>query len=129
MAKKYHCENYGPTILRIFLGLLFIVPGISKLLNPSGIIGLLGGLGFPSAEFFGWLLILSEIVFGSLVVIGFRLKYTVWPLVVILLVAAVTVHVPKYADPMGMINILWHLFGISALISLFLTGPGQLALE
>ena len=47
MDKKY--AKYGPTILRIFLGFLFLVPGISKLMNPSGIISMLTGLGFPMA--------------------------------------------------------------------------------
>ena len=58
-------KGYGLAIIRMALGLLFVIPGITKLLNPSGIIGMLGGLGFPAAGFFGWILILSEIFFGA----------------------------------------------------------------
>ena len=50
MEGKTH--NYGLTLLRVVLGLLFIVPGVSKLLNPSGPTGMLTGLGFPAPAFF-----------------------------------------------------------------------------
>jgi len=45
--------QYGATILRVILGILFIVPGISKLMNPGMITGMLGDLGFPAAAFPG----------------------------------------------------------------------------
>ena len=57
-------SEYGPTLLRLVLGVMFLVMGIKKLLNPEMIIGFLGSLGFPVPIFFGWLLLLSEIVFG-----------------------------------------------------------------
>jgi len=120
---------YGPTLLRIFAGLLFILPGFMKLFNPSGIIGMLTNLGFPAAAFFGWILIISEIMFGLTVLLGIKLRYTVWPLVIILAVALVTVAIPKISEPMGMIGVLWHLLGISALISLALTGPGMYGID
>lgn len=127
MEMKY--QEYAPTIIRIMMGLLMFVPGLSKLMNPSGIIGMLGGLGFPAAAFFGWLLLLSEIAFGAAVIVGWKLEYTVWPLVLILAVATITVHIPNLSEPMGMINVMWHLLGISVLISLFLSGPGALSVQ
>ncbi|MBI1969648.1 DoxX family protein [Candidatus Woesearchaeota archaeon] len=123
-------EVYSPAVLRLILGPLFIVPGISKLLNPGMIIGMLGGMGFPGASFFGWLLLLSEIIFGLCVLLGWKVKYTVWPLVVVLLVATIMVHIPAMVgNPMGAITVLFHLLGIAALVSVFLTGAGALSID
>mgnify|MGYP001580339444 FL=1 len=120
-------ESYGPALLRLTLGLLFIIPGIMKLLNPSTIIELLGKIGFPGAAFWGWLVLLSEIIFGIAVLIGFRIKYTVWPLALILVVAILTVHIPAMnGNPL---NVVFHLLALASLISLSLTGPGTLAVS
>ena len=67
---EYKNSHYGPTLLRVVLGLLFIIPGLGKLVNPAMIIGMLGQLGFPAATLLGWVLLLSEIVFGAAVLTG-----------------------------------------------------------
>src|SRR3989338_10219195 len=92
-----HCASYGAAVLRIALGLLFVLPGLGKLMNPAMIAGMLGGLGFPAPAFFGWLLLLSEIVFGALLIVGWKVKYAIWPLVIVLFVATLTVHLTKIA--------------------------------
>ena len=125
MDKKY--AKYGPTILRIFLGLLLFVPGISKLMNPSGIIGMVSGLGFPVATLLGWLVIISEVLLGLTLIIGWKVKYTVWPLVIILTVATIFVVLPNAGK--NPVNLLFHLQAIAGLISLYLTGPGAIALS
>ncbi|MBI4141039.1 DoxX family protein [Candidatus Woesearchaeota archaeon] len=127
---KEHCEQYGPSILRLALGPLFIIPGVMKLMNPGMIIGMLGQIGFPAPTFFGWLLLLSEIIFGASVLVGYKVKLTVWPLVIVLAVATITVHIPSIAtNPMGLIDVLFRLLGIAALISLHFTGPGAVAVQ
>lgn len=123
-------KQYSPTVLRLVLGFLFLVPGLMKLFNPKTIIGMLGGLGFPAPMFFGWLLLLSEIVFGLSVLVGFKVKYTVWPLVVVLVVATLTVYLPALGkDVMAPITVLFHMLGIAALVSVFLSGAGALAVD
>ena len=123
-------SQYGPTITRIALGLLFIIPGLSKLSNPAGIIGMLGGLGFFAPALWGWVLLLSEIIFGAAVFVGWKVKYTVWPLVIIMLVAGSTVALPQIGtNPMAVPITLFHLVAVAALIGVFLTGPGALAVK
>ena len=124
-----HCSKYGASLLRLTLGLLFVVAGIGKLLDPEGISGMLGSLGFPAPTFFAWLLLLSEIVFGLAVLVGWKLNYTVWPLVVIMVVALVLVHLKTLGDPMGRVNVLFHLVGLACLLSLYFTGPGEYAVS
>ena len=127
---EYPNSKYSPTILRAVLGILFIVPGLNKLSNPAMIIGMLGDLGFPAASLFGWILLLSEVGFGAAVLVGYKVKQTVWPLVLILAVATLKVGLPALGtSPMAMINVSFHLLGIAALISLYLTGPGEKAMK
>ena len=86
---------------------------------------MLSSLGFPIVGFLGWILLLLEIIFGALVLLGWKIRYAVWSLVVVLAVAALTVFVPKISvDPMAMISVFLHIIAITALISLSLTGPG-----
>ncbi len=124
------CAAYGPTVLRVFTGVLFVVPGLMKLMNPSMIIGMLGQMGWPLATVFGWIVILSEVLCGLAVIAGFKLKYTVWPLVVIMLVATFGVYVPMLgADPTAIGSVLFHLLALAALVNLYLTGPGALGVD
>lgn len=120
---------YGGLILRVVVGLLFLVPGIFKLTAPAGAQSMLEGMGIPAAAVMVWLLILAEVLGGLALILGVGTKYAVWPLVIVLVVATVTAVVPSFAtDPMAMVNLLWHVTGIAALISLYLTGPGALSL-
>jgi len=122
--KECKCEEYGHIALRVIIGLIFLIPGISKLMDPSGITGMLEGLGFPAASAIAWLLLLTEIIFGAALILGFRLKYTVWPLVAILIVAIAAVHIPNAQGAMGWVNVLWHALGIAVLLELYVMGPG-----
>ncbi len=123
-------KDYAPLILRVTVGLIMILPGISKLNSPEMIIGLLGSLGFPLPTILGWLLIISEIAFGIAIILGWKLKYAIWPPVIILAVALIFVSLPALGSgPMAMINVLFHLLSIGTLISLYLTGPGAHAIK
>ena len=120
-------KDYGPTLLRLSLAAIFLYAGIGKLLNPAGPTGMLGGLGFPVPAFFAWVLLLSEIIFGIAVLLGWQLNYTVWPLVVILVVATIFVAIPMAGG--NYITTLFHIIAIAALVSLFLTGPGAASIQ
>jgi len=78
---------------RILLGLVMLIPGLLKLIGSDGVVGMLSGIALFSwaPSFWAWVLILSEIVFGIAILANWRLKYSVWPPVVIMLVAAFTV--------------------------------------
>jgi len=119
--------KYSPTIFRLILGLMFLVAGISKLSNPQGIIGMLSNAGFFAPSFFGWLVILTEVLGGAVLLFGWKLKYAVWPLVIIMAVAIIMVSIPNLAkNPSGF---FFHLLAIGALVSLYLTGAGKWALD
>src|SRR3989338_3644562 len=126
---KYTYHEYGPVVLRAALGLLFLIPGLQKLMNPGLIIGALQAMGFPAVTLLGWLVIIAELVCGTALILGWKTQFTVLPLVVILVVATVMVYVPALgSNPMAMGNVLFHILGLAGLVSIFLTGPGASAL-
>ena len=86
-------NKHAGTVNRILLGLLMLIPGCMKLfvIKPTAVVGMLSGIGFPAPTFFAWVLILSEIVFGIAILLKWKLQYTVWPPILIMLVAAFTV--------------------------------------
>ncbi|MEK6800631.1 MAG: DoxX family protein [Nanoarchaeota archaeon] len=93
----------------LLLGLLMLVAGLVKLfiMKPSAVVGMLSGMGFPAATFFAWILILSEIVFGALILAKWKLKYTVIPPMIILIIAAFATNWGNWA------GLLLHLLAAS----------------
>ncbi len=113
-------KEYGPFALRIGIGGIFVFAGIMKLINPSMVVGMLGGMGFPAPGFWTWLLILVELLCGAAVLVGFKLKWATIPLAVVMLVAIVV------SDMQIAIN---NTVILSGLVSLWLSGPGAWALS
>lgn len=92
-----------------------------KLVAPDTVTGMLSGIGFPVPAFWTWVLILAEGLGGLALIIGFKVKYATIPLAVILLVAILTVHLSVLGDVMLRLGLL------SGVVSLWLSGPGALA--
>src|SRR3989338_1045578 len=101
------------TVNRILLGLLILVAGLTKLFvaSPSKVIEMLSSnvLFAWAPGFWVWVIMLSEIVFGIAILASWKLKYTVWPPIIILLVAALTLARNNPA------NLLLHLVAIANL--------------
>lgn len=109
---------YIKLINRVLLGLLMLVPGLMKLfvMGPSAVTGMLSGLGFPAASFFAWILILSEIIFGLAILARWKLHYTVWPPIVIMVVAGIATLVT--AGEVGVPIFLLHLVAATSYLML-----------
>jgi len=118
--------KHGTFTLRIALGLLFFIPGVGKLLDPSGPTGMLTNLGFFAPALFAWLLILVEVLCGAALVAGWQTKWAVLPLAVVMLVAIFTVVIPNMGG--SPVNLLFHILALAGLNSLYFTGPGAWAL-
>lgn len=113
----------GHTLLRVFIGLMFVFAGFKKVTGIDGVTGMLSGLGFPAAVFFAWVLALAELVLGAFVFAGFKTKYAAWPLAFVLLVAEVLVVIPGAG--IASTNSFFHLIAIAGLVTIALTGPGK----
>ena len=125
-------QKYGTTFLRISLGSLFFIAGITKLIDLSGIISMVEGMGFPDPFniYFGVLTMLSELIFGFTLLIGYNMKISVIPLIIITITATFGIHLPNIDQgAMIIVIILLHLVTIAALISLVTSGPGPLSID
>ncbi len=118
-------NKYSQFVLRVVLGLLFLIPGIGKLMNVSGTAGFLGSLGIPLAAVAVWLLIAAEVLGGLALIVGWQVRWAAIPLAIVMLVAIVTVAAPgASANPSGL---LLHILAVAGLFQVFAAGPGAYA--
>jgi uncharacterized membrane protein YphA (DoxX/SURF4 family) len=121
--------SYGPTVLRFGIGLLFFISGIMMILNPDVILLFLRNIGFSQPYFFGWIIMLSEVIFGFALIIGFLVRWCVWPLFLILFFAGIFIAVPAAKNILGIFNLLLYIAVLFGLLSLFISGAGKMALN
>ncbi len=90
MVKNFNAN--AVLVNRIVIGLLFLVAGLTKIFvfKPSGVSGMLAGLGFPAAMFFAWVLILVETLGGLSLLFNWKAKYACYLLIIVMVVAAFT---------------------------------------
>ncbi len=86
--EKY--RDYAPLILRIGVGLIFIVAGYGKLTGIDGTISFFGNIGIPMAGVMAWIVAIVEFVGGIMVLAGFRMSYANILLAIIMFVAILT---------------------------------------
>ncbi len=82
--------------LRLAVGYGFLEHGYAKLARgPDVFIGILHAIGMPFAFFLGWATILIEVIGGLLILLGALVPLASLPMIVVLLVAIFTVHLPN----------------------------------
>lgn len=128
--------------LRLIVGYGFIAHGYAKIMNgPDHFGATLRALGVPAPDVMAWLTIGFEIVGGVAVLVGAYIPLISLPLAAILLVAAITVHLPygfssiklrgvtqagpQFGPPGYETNALY----LAALATLVLGGSGPLTLD
>jgi putative oxidoreductase len=121
--------QYGITLLRVIVGLVFVMHGGQKLfvMGIDGVAGFFGQIGIPFAYASAVLVTAVELLGGALLVAGLFTRF-VTPLIAATMVGAIaTVHGSKgFFLPEG------YEFALMLLVSsaaLFLTGSGALALD
>lgn len=82
--------------LRLIVGFGFVEHGYAKLSRGAdSFIGILQAMGLPFAHLLGWATITVEIVGGLLILAGAFVTLAAVPMIVVLLVAIFTVHLPN----------------------------------
>jgi putative oxidoreductase len=98
MRTKRHAsilERWSAIPLRVIVGYGFIAHGYAKIAKgPAHFVGILHNIGVPAPGFMGWTTILVEIAGGLAVLVGAFVPLVSAPMAMILLVAALTVHLP-----------------------------------
>lgn len=82
--------------LRLIVGLGFVEHGYAKLARgPDAFIAILHAIGMPLPHLLGWATIVVEVVGGLLILVGALIPIAAVPMIVVLLVATFTVHLPN----------------------------------
>ncbi len=135
-------DRYWPLPLRILLGFSFLYHGLPKLAGGhAGFMGMLQKMGMPAPDLLAWLVGLLEVVGGIALILGAFVSIFTVLLVIEMLVAMFTVHLPA---GFGFINIIGStpqgpqfgppgvevsLLFIAGLLALLLGGPGPLSVD
>jgi putative oxidoreductase len=82
--------------LRLVVGLGFIEHGYAKLSRGAdSFIAILHAMGVPFADLLGWATIAVEIIGGLLILFGAFIRLATLPMIIVLVVAIFTVHLPN----------------------------------
>lgn len=128
--------------LRLIVGYGFIAHGYAKVMNgPDHFAASLHALGVPASHWMAWMTIVFELLGGLAVLAGAWIPFVSLPLSAILLVAAITVHLPygfssiklrevtaagpQFGPPGYETDLLY----LAALTTLVLGGSGPFALD
>jgi putative oxidoreductase len=128
--------------LRLIVGLGFFEHGYAKLARGAdGFIAILHAIGVPFAELLGWATIMVEILGGLLVLFGAFVPAATLPMIVVLLVAILTVHLPNGFSSIKLISYdsagahfgqpgyETDLLYLAGLVALCIGGAGPLSLD
>ena len=92
-ARLRHFEGLPPLALRLYLVPVFWMAGTTKLSGMDGVIAWFGdGLGLPFPTLMAYLATYTEVIGAVLLALGLATRWIAIPLMVTMLVAALTVH-------------------------------------
>lgn len=124
-------KGYGPFILRLVLGAIFILHGWDKVVGMYGyfihgaewgFVGMVGSLQYvPTWPPLFWAICatLAEFVGGICVLLGFKTRWAAGAIAIVMFVAMVGFHIPA-GD-----NVEKHLALFAMGVSLIASGPGR----
>jgi len=112
-------ENYkdkATFVLRLFLGVAFIVAGLHKLTHLEGVGGMFAGLFGGAGTLLLWLTLVVELVGGAMLLVGYQTRWSATALAGIMIVALFTTwKISEGADFFTMLN------------NIFIMGPGNMS--
>jgi putative oxidoreductase len=118
---------------RIAIAVLFLVPGIRKLMAVAGTAGYFAKLGMPMPEVMVWVAIVIEIGAALLLIFGWQTRRAAWLLVLFVAIATAYAHrfwefeAAQYAAQLN--NFLKNVAVIGGLLYLAAFGPGALSVD
>src|SRR5712691_1855032 len=136
MLNKYteRFSPFAPTILRVTIGVTFLLSGLPKVQNPAGFIGFVTSLGFPAPEIIGWIPIVLEPLGGVLLILGIGTRVVSFCFVIEMLITAFYVkayHGTPFIQASGKAGTGFELdvLLLGAALMLVVVGSGALSLQ
>ena len=124
-------QGWGLAIMRIVVGIVFLVHGFQKLflMGFGGVAGMMEGVGVPAPGLFAVILTLVELLGGLALILGLFTRVAAIPLAIDMLVATLTVHLPKGFSVLPNGGYEFTLVLLAASVALAIAGPGEAALD
>lgn len=125
IQKYYNYKNLdlGILLLRVTLGLVFVMHGYSKLMNVTGTMNFFSSLGIP--ESMVYVVIIAELLGGILMLAGFFVQFVGVAFAIIMLVAMSSTGVKK--GPFGGQELEMVILLVSLAVTVI--GAGKYSLE
>ena len=118
--------NFGIAALRIAGGLFFLLPGLYKAIDPDLFMSMLSATSpVLQSQFLVYLVMVSEIVGGTLLIIGWNVRLAAIPLIIITLVAQTFVVVQDTGSSLQSLSFVMHVMGIGFFVGIVLLGRGS----
>ncbi len=128
-----HLQGLAPLVLRLGVGLVFAVHGLSKLTNgPVQFSSMLSGLGVGAPVILAWLVTVAELVGGLLIIVGLLTRLATLPLIATMVGAILLVKVKVgIIAPMGapMPGAEVDIALLAGLLALLFMGPGRFSID
>ncbi|HEX2053394.1 MAG TPA: DoxX family protein [Actinomycetota bacterium] len=121
---------YGPTVLRIAMGIVFIAHGMQKIDNGmAGVAGFFGSLNIPMPEVMAWVITALEVGGGVLLLLGLgtRIVALLFAIQMVFTIALVRAELGLVAQQGTGAEI--DLMLLAAGLALAFTGPGAAAVD
>ena len=119
-------SNLIDLISRVFLSLVFLINGYSKITNIDGTIGWMEMYGLPG--FFIYPAILLEFIAPVLLIIGYQVRLMSVALGLFCLATAV-IFLRDFADPMTLTNFLKNVALAGGFFILAINGPKEFSID
>lgn len=119
-------NKYIPLVSRILLGLIFVLAGFGKLMDPAGTAGYISSVGLPGILV--WPTIALELLGGLAIIVGYQTRIVALALAAFCVVSGAIFH-NNFADQNQTINFLKNLAMTGGFLQLYLHGAGALAID
>jgi putative oxidoreductase len=124
---------YTLTILRVLVGLTFLLMGLPKLGNLTGFTGFVTSLGIPVPGFFAVVVAALEVGGGLLLIVGLAVRWVSLLFIIEMAVTTLLVKMPRmgFIAPQGQpgVGAQLDLLLLAGALVLLAHGAGQLSIE
>lgn len=118
------CKTFYSFVGRVFIGSLFLVAGIGKLFMTEEFFAMVSSLSLPYPIAIAYAVIGIEILFGALIVIGWKTHISASILSIFTILTILLVH-NSFDDPMMLKNIAI----LGGLFYILAYGPGRISVD
>ena len=118
----YIIEIFG----RIFLSAIFLIAGVNKIFNYEGTTSYMESFGIPGFLYIP--VIIVEILFPLLIIIGYQTKISAFILAIFCISLAIIFHT-DFSNQMQLMSFLKNFAIAGGFIIIFVNGPGRWSID